>query len=423
MQHLLGAVVVLAAVFAFIGRRLSGRRPPLFVVPGLTPAARRAAVVALIAVAAVAALPALFPPLRKGIFALCGTCPVLPVSSGAPAAEAAAAAAPAAAAQGGLAGEFLLAAWYYAATVLPVFILASLLSGLLLARSDRFRVSGVWGSFGLAALLPVCSCGVVPLGRAIIERGGSGRRDGLIFLAAAPLLSPIIIVLSFAVLGPAYAILRIAASAVVAVSVALIVRPLLPEPSAEGRSDSGVQSDATARQGDGEDAGRAARRSDWEDAGRGALRNDGEARPEVPARSGGSALDAGMSTLSGLIRYALYGVVVGAAFTALLPAESVAAFLRPGVLSMAAAVLVGLPVNMCGGEEILISAPLVGMGLGVGHAVAFALASTGICVGSIPLLAAVLGRRAVVAMAATYVVVPFAIGLVLNALLAGGLPG
>ena len=61
------------------------------------------------------------------------------------------------------------------------------------------------------------------------------------------------------------------------------------------------------------------------------------------------------------------------------------------------------------------SAPLTGMGLTMGHAIAFALASTGICLSSIPLLVNVLGRRGALAMVCVYLVIPFLLGIVINA--------
>ena len=81
-----------------------------------------------------------------------------------------------------------------------------------------------------------------------------------------------------------------------------------------------------------------------------------------------------------------------------------------------AAVAVGVPVNLCAGEEVLLTAPLAGMGFTMGHAIAFALAGTGICVSSLPLLRAILGKRAMLAMVALYLVVPFALGVALTAL-------
>jgi uncharacterized membrane protein YraQ (UPF0718 family) len=127
--------------------------------------------------------------------------------------------------------------------------------------------------------------------------------------------------------------------------------------------------------------------------------------------------------LTGLITYVLFGVGLGSLFTAALPADYVGAILQSGVASMAAVVVVGVPINMCAGEEILLSAPLSSMGLTMGHALAFALASTGICMSSVPLLLNILGRRATLVMVAIYLALPFLIGLIVNAFPAVGTLG
>jgi uncharacterized membrane protein YraQ (UPF0718 family) len=345
--------------------------------------------------AALVVVPSLVPAARRGIFSFCGVCPIGTVATGGPESLT------------GFLNTFFLAAWYYAATVLPVFVLGCLFSGVLMAKSQRFRVRGVLPAFGLAALLPVCSCGVIPIAKTMIERGGTGARDGLVFLATAPLLSPIIISLAFTLLGGSYLVLRIVSSLVLALAVALIVRPLL-SPPAEAPSASSAAGAAGVTAPGATTPGAAATPSPTCAA--------------TPA-AGGSVLLAAWRMLTGLISYVLFGVVLGSLFTAALPADYVGAILQSGVASMAAVVVVGVPINMCAGEEILLSAPLSGMGLTMGHALAFALASTGICMSSVPLLLNVLGRRATLVMVAIYLVVPFLIGLIVNALPAVGTLG
>jgi hypothetical protein len=240
------------------------------------------------------------------------------------------------------------------------------------------------GAFGLAAILPVCSCGVIPLGKSLIDRGGSSVRAGLMFIAAAPLLSPIVIILGASVLGPTYVAVRVLASFLMGAVVALVLPAFLARPvGAPGRADPEETSGTPEN-----------------------------LSPSPP----GSALDAGWNMLTGLFRYVLFGIVLGASVAALLPAGLVASVMRAGIFSLSAAVVVGVPVNLCAGEEILLTAPLAGMGFTMGHAIAFALAGTGICVSSLPLLRAVLGRRATLAMVALYLVVPFALGVLLTAL-------
>lgn len=365
VEVLLGAVIVaLTAMFALETiLRSSGRR--LVRGPAVTRGARVGMMVVFSAIAALAVLPTLVPAARKGIFAFCGVCPIGTTAAGGPESF------------GEFLRVFLLATWYYTATVLPVFVLASLFSGLMIARWRRFRIRGLLPAFGLAAVLPVCSCGVIPIGKTMIDEGGRSARAGLVFIAAAPLLSPIIASLSLTLLGWRYLLVRVAASFLLAVGVALFVRPLLV---------------------------------DTPDAPAG--------RPVATTVGGyrGSVLLAAWGMLSGLLRYVLFGLVLGSLFTAAVPTDYVGRILESGIVSMATVVVVGIPINMCAGEEVLLSAPLVDMGLTMGHAVAFALASTGICIGSIPLLVNVLGRRGALAMVAVYLVVPFLLGIIINGL-------
>jgi uncharacterized membrane protein YraQ (UPF0718 family) len=365
MESLLGAVV-LAFAALLAGDAIARRRGRPFIRSlSMTPAARRALMVAASAVSAAMILPSLFPELRRGLFAFCAVCPLSPAAVTGPSTPE------------GLAQPFFLGLWYYAATVLPVFVLACLLSGLFLTKARGVPIRGPVAAFALAAVLPVCACGAIPLGRAIIDRNGRPR-DGIIFIATAPLLSPIILFLAITVLGPAYTIARVLGAVAIAAVAAVVAPRLLAStpPSAHGSDPACVPA----------------------------------------AGSSGSVLLAGWRYVTGLVRYVLYGVVIGALFTALVPPDYVASLIRAGVLSLAASVVVGVPINMCAGEEIILSAPLVGMGLTMGHAVAFALASTGICLASIPLLAAALGRRATVALVAIYLVVPFLVGIVMNLL-------
>jgi uncharacterized membrane protein YraQ (UPF0718 family) len=401
MQSFLGAVVLLVALWLFLAPLLTtrDRRPVLHI----TRAARRGLTVALTVIAALVSLPAIFAPLRQGLFSFCATCPVT-----GPAGESWATAAE-------WLGAFLLAVWHYAGTVLPVFVLASALSGLVIARVGRLPVRGFLGSFAVASLVPVCSCGVVPLARALLQRGGSSARDGVVLLIAAPLLSPVIIFLGLTVLGPHYLAVRVAAALATAGVAVLVVTPLLRS----AKSDSQVRDDAHNEQTGGGDSqrGRA-------DATKG-ISSTAKTGSGAPRES---ALDAGWSTLTSLSRYVLLGVVIGAVAAVTVPSGAVETALSAGPLATAAIVVAGVPINMCAGEEILVAAPFVGAGLTMGQAIAFALAGAGVCLGCIPLFVAVIGRRATLAVVALYLVAPLIIGLLLDLgpalpLGAGQLPG
>jgi len=368
VQYVLGAVVVTIIVVVLIDGHLRRRGRQFLRAPSATPAARRAFMIALGVVALLMTAATLIPTERLGYFAFCGVCPVKSVATEGVSSI----------------GEFLevffLAAWFYAATVLPIFVVACLLSGVIAARSDRFRFRGVVPSFVVAAILPVCSCGVVPIVRGLLTRRDPGaRRDAVVFLTVAPLLSPVVVFVGLEILGAPYVLIRVLASAVVAAVAVAVVVPFL-----------------------------AVQRPGVE------LESGSEGAPVGP--SARSALLEALRILTSLGRFVLYGVGLGALFIAILPPSYMGAILQRSVASIAATVVVGVPINMCGGEEILIAGPLTGMGFTMGHAIAFSLASTGVCLSALPLWFAVLGRKATLALVTVYIVVPFILGLAINAL-------
>ncbi|MEO7109126.1 MAG: permease, partial [Polyangiaceae bacterium] len=86
------------------------------------------------------------------------------------------------------------------------------------------RANGAMGAMrGLVSgmLLPVCSCGIIPLHRTLRDRRlAPSAAAGL--LVASPELGPAALLLSFALLGPALAVARICTAAVAAIVVAFL---------------------------------------------------------------------------------------------------------------------------------------------------------------------------------------------------------
>jgi len=66
---------------------------------------------------------------------------------------------------------------------------------------NRHGMAGMGGAVALGALLPICSCGVVPLAISLYR---SGVRIGpvMAFTAATPIINPAAVVLAFGLLGP-----------------------------------------------------------------------------------------------------------------------------------------------------------------------------------------------------------------------------
>src|SRR5574344_1657922 len=92
-------------------------------------------------------------------------------------------------------------------------------------KIKRFYPKNQLLAFAYGAILPVCSCGVVPLIDSMRRR--TSLRVIVTFVCAAPLLDPYIIFLSYTVLGVKYVVIRIISSFVLAMAAGWIVELLV----------------------------------------------------------------------------------------------------------------------------------------------------------------------------------------------------
>lgn len=68
-------------------------------------------------------------------------------------------------------------------------------------RLNRPGISSTLGAVALGAMLPICSCGVIPLAVSLY-RAGVRLGPVMAFAAATPMINPAAVVLSYALLGP-----------------------------------------------------------------------------------------------------------------------------------------------------------------------------------------------------------------------------
>ena len=141
--------------------------------------------------------------------------------------------------------SFLALALQSAPALLLGYSLAGLVAVFLPVSSVRWLGGGSLTGQALRGVavglpLPVCSCGVVPLYRALVERGVPATA-ALAFLVATPELGTDAILLSLPLLGGPFTLIRIAAAAVLALAVAVIVGRTIssrtPENSAAAAED------------------------------------------------------------------------------------------------------------------------------------------------------------------------------------------
>ncbi|MCX6307292.1 MAG: permease, partial [Bacteroidia bacterium] len=207
------------------------------------------------------------------------------------------------------------------------------------------------------SILPVCSCGVVPLVESMQRK--TSLKVIITFIVATPLLNPYIISVSFAVLGVEYGILRIVFSFLTAIITGWAV-----EYAAK------------------------------------ALKLDGAGDYKACITDCDPVLDRDpfVKTLKmtrKILPYILFAGALSFAFALINPKQ----YLE--TLSFAAEpwatlilTLIGIPLYVCNGTDVLFLKPLMQYtDLSMGAAIAFSLSSSAICISSIVMLAKYLGGK------------------------------
>ena len=91
-------------------------------------------------------------------------------------------------------------------------------------------------------------------------------------------------------------------------------------------------------------------------------------------------------------------MLIAAALVTLVPEDAVPRLLgsSAGVWAYALAVVVGIPLYVCEGEEVPLTLGLLAVGLGTGPALTFMLGSVGTCIPTVLMAQKVIGKRTTV---------------------------
>ncbi|MEM2125544.1 MAG: permease [Candidatus Methanosuratincola sp.] len=280
----------------------------------------------------------------------------------------------------------------YTLSFFPYLIAACFIGGIIMTRmnSGRYKMpdSMVGGMF-FASLLPVCSCGAIPIAKAMIETKRIRIRTVIAFLMVAPVLSPVVIPLSFQ-LGVEYALLRIASIGILGAAAGYSVEWF-----------AGVK-------GEG---GKVYSCSGCSNSGR------------VKQTQEKSFVIASWDLLLSLLRPIFIGILAGTLVAKYVPSSLISAVLSPDYVGLVIATLIALPVYLCHGQEVALLRPLMSTSLlgasalPVGHAIAFTLAGTGICASAVPPLIAIVGKKATSIVLLTFFFGSILVGAAVNLLL------
>ncbi|MCU0658802.1 MAG: permease [Polyangiaceae bacterium] len=234
-------------------------------------------------------------------------------------------------------------------------------------------------ALALGPLVPVCSCGVIPLYRGFVTRASSSVA-AVTLLVAAPELGLATFFLSLSLLGAQLTAVRMVGAVALSLVLGLVVGRLArrPEPSPEG--------DASGA----------------------------EPRPAVERLRGGVSYAA-----TDAIDYTLPWVVMGLGVAAFLEPSlgQQALARRSGVQDVLLGAALGIPLYVCATGVTPLAAILLHKGLSSGAALALLLAGPAANLTTLRMLAQLHGRRVAWAFAALLALLVIGLGLGVNAVL------
>jgi hypothetical protein len=273
------------------------------------------------------------------------------------------------------------------------------------------------------AILPGCALTTVPVAAAFRDKGA---RVGALaaFMMIAPILSPHTIVLNLAMLGWPITLGRIALPMIVCIALGLLLNGLADRRIAAFQTPSGPlpKSGVSPCCGTSEPSEPSCCGESITPAAtdRGCC-GTAVAAPATTAtchsQSAISFLGSFWRSLRELGPYFLLGLLAVAVVETFVPHETLARFLSGGWTAHLIAAAGGIPVYVCEGAEIPLTAALVKMGVGSGPAFSFLLASVGTCIPTIAMAPRIIGWAATASYVAAMLVTSVGGGMLLGALL------
>jgi len=291
--------------------------------------------------------------------------------------------------------------------ILVGFGVAGVLNELLPSQSVTRWLSGnrarsVLSATLVGAPLPLCSCSVLPTAITLRQKGAS-KGATLSFLISTPETSVTSVLLTYALLGPIWAVFRPIAACVSALVAGLV----------ENACEEKLTTTASRPVQEAVDASCAVHESCCLASG-----------VEQQSRTFASRIQSAtryafVKLFDDIFGWVMLGIVAAAAIQAWLPPDILSKVLGGPMQSMLLMLLIGVPLYVCAEASTPIAAVLVSQGMSPGAALVLLLVGPATNIGSLGLLHGLLGRRTMVVYLVTIMVVAVVMGLVLDGLLSG----
>jgi uncharacterized membrane protein YraQ (UPF0718 family)/copper chaperone CopZ len=304
--------------------------------------------------------------------------------------------------------SILVASWEMLVEMAPYLLLGFAVAGLLSVLISPRWVERHLGDRGLGQVfkaslfgvpLPLCSCGVIPVG-ASLRQHGAGKGATTAFLLSTPQTGVDSIAVTYALLGPFLAIVR---------PVAALLTGFL----------GGGLVYAFDRNGDEETADTMAETSCSSGESDCCEADSGAERKTLV-----DGLHYGLVTLPRDIGRALIvGILLSGVISALVEPRALEAYLGGGIWPMLAAMAVGVPLYVCATASTPIALSLIHAGLSPGAALVFLITGPATNGATITTLWRILGKRSVVIFLLTVAVGALATGVAVDSLVASEIVG
>ena len=265
--------------------------------------------------------------------------------------------------------------WAILADMAPYLVLGFLIAGLLSVLITQQSVEKHIGKRGVASVvkasafgvpLPLCSCGVIPVGMSL-RRHGAGRGAATSFIISTPQTGADSLLVTYSLLGPLFTVIKAVAALLTGIAGGLLVNAMNDREDRRNGVSETVKPDACT----------------------GACCDPADESSRIKR-----ALSYGLVSLPRDIGgYLFIGLVAAAAISALIPENYFHAILGRGITPMVIMIAVGIPMYVCSTASVPIAAAFMAAGVSPGAALVFLMTGPATNAATITTVWNVLGRR------------------------------
>ncbi len=286
-------------------------------------------------------------------------------------------------------------AWDILCDVSPWLLASFVLAGILRQFLDPAKFQKTLGNKGISAvvkatlsgmLLPICSCGVIPLGLGMYYTGAY-LGPTLAFMVATPIINPAAILLAYGLLGPQIASVYLAAGFIIPILIGMTANYLSGDEIHAPGFDAQMEMPVL----------------------------EGEEKASLTKRIA-IGLNWGLFDLGNMVsKYIVWGVLLAGIFITAIPQHLIQSYLgNPGMISILGIAIMGSVVYVCAVGHIPFVAALVASGAAPGVAITFLMTGAATNLPELISMYKMIGKRAVIIYSSLVVISSLIIGWLVN---------